>query len=84
MRLHSIVCLPSENDIDIVVTNTIDFINQYEIVTVQLFVLMKQKSGMLKDDSNKMGLYGVYFTFNELPKETFLLIKERILKELRR
>ena len=99
MRLHSIVCLPSENDIDIAVTNTIDFNNQYEIVDVEgLMDLIcelhphaiksedskKQKSGMLKDDSNKMGLYGVDFTFNELPKETFLLIKERILKELRR
>ena len=95
----SLACLPSENDIGIAVTNTIDFINQYEIVDVEgLMDLIcelhphaiksedskKQKSGMLKDDSNKMGLYGVYFTFNELPKETFLLIKERILKELGR
>ena len=30
----SLACLPSENDIDLAVTNTIGFINQYEIVDV--------------------------------------------------
>lgn len=95
----SLGCLPLENDIELAVSSTLDFINKYKIDDIEgLMDLIcelhphaiksedskKQKSGMLKDDSIKMGLYGVYFTFNKLPKETFLLIKERILKELRR
>ncbi len=93
----SLGCLPFENDIDLAVSSTIDFINKYEIVDVEglmdlIFELhphaiksedsQKQQSGMLKADSNNMGIYGTYFRFNELPKETFLSIKERILEKL--
>ncbi|MCH5202875.1 MAG: hypothetical protein J1F17_06680 [Oscillospiraceae bacterium] len=95
---QSLGCLPFESDINIAVSKTIDFIKKYGIIDVEGLLSLilklhpfaiksednnKQRSRVLRADSNSTGIYGTYFKFNKLPEDTWILIKKQILKELK-